>query len=647
MAQKALVSIVIRARDLTGRAFNKVTGRLKGLTNSLFSMKTLVAGLAAGALARGIKGLFTLGSTAEETASKFNTVFGPAVGQVTEFNNTFGEMAGLSRTAAQEITATTGAIAQGMGFAQEASAGFATDVVKLAADIGSFNNLPTEDTIVRINAALTGERESLKRLGIVILETDVQQRALLNTGKSSVEQLTQQDKATATLQLITEKAGVAVGDLARTQESFANQARRIKGLLETLGQQFGTIILEIFGAEGGFGNLAEKIKEVSGFVEENRDAIVAWGRFVIRIVNLVIAVFRDLVRVAFNVGQIIGEFANAAGRAIRAIFDPNLTMGDVMAEFVEATKGHLRDIVDAANNTAQALVDVAIAGQEAAAVTRGEGPARREESQEDKAGSTEEDDEAAAAKARAEAAAALKREVAAAATESSNLIQKLDLGLLSAEQFVAAMSELAPQMLALRDSGELADAELIKIAGAIEELRARAIELANTGEVIDAPIDALTDKVMNLGDAFKDTFGMALGAALTSSEGMAKGFSKAVATMAKSRALFFVAEGIAALAKGIFGDPRGFAAATQYFKAAALMGGVAVVASSAAGGGGGGSVVGTPEGQAQNLEAGQGSATIIIEGSLINTADPKQARALAEAIEDVSGRKVLIRGRGG
>jgi len=95
----------------------------------------------------------------------------------------------------------------------------------------------------RITTALTGERESLKQLGIVVQETEVQQRAMANTGKTVATSLTQQEKATATLELITAKAGKAVGDLARTQESAANQAKRIRAEFQTIAEDFASRML--------------------------------------------------------------------------------------------------------------------------------------------------------------------------------------------------------------------------------------------------------------------------------------------------------------------------------------------------------------------------------------------------------------------
>lgn len=194
------------------------------------------------------KEMFNLGAAVEETASKFGTVLGPETARVSAFIEQFGVVAGLSNMEAQELLATTAAMAQGMGFTQRASADFATEVTKLAGDLSSFNNIPIEETSRAIQAAITGEREQLKRLGIVIRETDVQKQALAETGKANVAALTDEERAAATLTLIYDRAGVAVGDLGRTQDSAANQARALRAELENVRQTLATALLPVLSA---------------------------------------------------------------------------------------------------------------------------------------------------------------------------------------------------------------------------------------------------------------------------------------------------------------------------------------------------------------------------------------------------------------
>jgi hypothetical protein len=189
--------------------------------------------------------LFEFGAAVEETGSKFRTVFGEDSQQVQTELAGVARVAGLTTQQMQELTATTGGILQGFGFAQSESADLAVELQKLAADLGSFNNIPVAETSRAIQAAMTGEREQLKRLGVVIREVDVQQRALVNTGKESASQLTNQEKATATLQIITERAGFAVGDLARTQDTAAAKARIMTATLGEIRDKIATALLPV------------------------------------------------------------------------------------------------------------------------------------------------------------------------------------------------------------------------------------------------------------------------------------------------------------------------------------------------------------------------------------------------------------------
>lgn len=319
MASKTLASLVVKiGADVTG-----VTAGLSTLDKRVRSSKKQFSsitdstlrwhsalGLLAGAAGVGyaLKRVFDLGAGIEETASKFRTVFGPAAQETQKFLDEFANSAGLTNAAAQEIVATTGAIAQGMGFGQKASAEFAEQITRLAGDLTSFNNVPIAETSRAIQSALTGERESLKRLGIVILETDVQKRALADRSAGVTGALTQQEKATATLALISERAGVSVGDLARTMESPANKARRIAaefgdlrddistGLLPAMG----AILEELEGTSGGFDKIGMAVKA-------NAPVIAEWARFTLAALKTVSAAIAFPIVLAYNLGEVIGK----------------------------------------------------------------------------------------------------------------------------------------------------------------------------------------------------------------------------------------------------------------------------------------------------------------------------------------------------
>lgn len=185
-------------------------------------------------LGRAYVDLILRASDLNETQSKFNTVFGESTERMTAFVEEFATLAGASKAEAKDFLSSTAALLQGAGFLEKASADAAEQVFRLGADLQSFNNIPIEQTIGAINAALTGERERLKALNITLLETDVQQRALLRSKKETVEALTQEEKAYATLELIQERAGRAVGDVARTSSDAANQFRQFAAEVRNL-----------------------------------------------------------------------------------------------------------------------------------------------------------------------------------------------------------------------------------------------------------------------------------------------------------------------------------------------------------------------------------------------------------------------------
>jgi ABC-type transporter Mla subunit MlaD len=222
--------------------------------------------------------MFQWGSAVEETSSKFRTVFAQATDQVSEFLDSFAEKAGLSSQEAQGLISTTGAIIQGMSGTIQESADMSIAITKLAGDLSSFNNIPTAETLNAITTALVGEREPLKRLGITFLEADVSARAFANTGKENVKQLTQLEKATASLQLITERAGVAVGDQDRTMNSAANVAKRLRSRFIDLRDTIGTAMLPAFAQMlGAMDNNTEKFEEMEEAIKNSSGLIISWA----------------------------------------------------------------------------------------------------------------------------------------------------------------------------------------------------------------------------------------------------------------------------------------------------------------------------------------------------------------------------------
>jgi hypothetical protein len=231
----------------------------KSLTTSL----TLPLGLAGA-------GMIKLASDAEETSAKFNTVFSSINADAQNSAKVLTDSFGLSKKASEELLGNTGDLLTGFGFTQSAALDLSTEVNKLAVDLASFTNFSggAEGASAALTKALLGERESVKSLGISILEADVNAKMLVNTQKGLTFESERQAKAFATLQLAQEQSKNAIGDFARTSDSFANQTRQLRAeisdLAVDLGQKLLPIATKLIGKARdmvkGFINLSDNAK---------------------------------------------------------------------------------------------------------------------------------------------------------------------------------------------------------------------------------------------------------------------------------------------------------------------------------------------------------------------------------------------------
>jgi hypothetical protein len=180
-------------------------------------------------------------SDAEETSNKFNVVFSSIQDQAAKTAQELRTSFGLSSQESEKLLANTGDLLTGFGLTQQAALSMSSEVNKLAGDLASFTNIEggAKRASAALTSALTGEREALKSLGIVVSEAAIKQK-LLEKGQSKLTgQALLQAKAQATLAIATEQSGNAIGDFARSIGSFANQSKIAAASMEDLKVGFG------------------------------------------------------------------------------------------------------------------------------------------------------------------------------------------------------------------------------------------------------------------------------------------------------------------------------------------------------------------------------------------------------------------------
>jgi len=238
------------------KTHNQVEKNTKANAKFAAGMSSLKKGAIAGGAIFAAKSLLDFSKSAldaavsaEEAGAAFDTTFGTAAARATLFLEDFANKAGLTVGEAQQLQATLGAVAQGIGFTQEASADLSIELTKIAADVASFSNISAgaEPVLQAFRSALVGEREALKTYGIAITEAEVQTKAFEQTGKTSAEALTRQEKALATTALIFERSSVQQGNAAREAAGFAAQTLIARSATQELREELGEELLPAAG----------------------------------------------------------------------------------------------------------------------------------------------------------------------------------------------------------------------------------------------------------------------------------------------------------------------------------------------------------------------------------------------------------------
>lgn len=248
------VRILVTAKDGASAAFGQVQQSAQGL-GSKMGTALRVGGLAAAggiglAVAASVK-FVGAASNLNESLSKSNVVFGQHAKQVDAWSKTSAKAFGQSRQQALEAAGTFGNLFSAMGLGQEEAAGLSTELVELAADLSSFNNIGTEEALLKLRAGLVGEAEPLRTLGVQLTAATTEAKALEMGLADANGELSEGAKIQARYALILEQTKNAQGDFARTSDGLANKQRILKAQWADMQATIGTGLLPVVIALGG------------------------------------------------------------------------------------------------------------------------------------------------------------------------------------------------------------------------------------------------------------------------------------------------------------------------------------------------------------------------------------------------------------
>lgn len=224
-------------------AFSKVSSASGGLNTASLSLGTLLKTAAGFKSVKEIwnfgKNAIDFGSDITEVENVVDTAFGSMANMAYEFASTATEQFGLSELAAKQYSGTMMAMLKSSGVAQGAAAKMSTTMAGLAGDIASFYNIDTDEAFYKLRAAIAGETEPMKALGVNMNIVNLEAFAMSQGITKAYKEMTLAEQSLLRYNYILAKTGDAQGDFARTAGTWANQMRLLKLNIQSISAVIG------------------------------------------------------------------------------------------------------------------------------------------------------------------------------------------------------------------------------------------------------------------------------------------------------------------------------------------------------------------------------------------------------------------------
>jgi hypothetical protein len=344
------------------KPLSELDKKLKKARDTVNSVGKQVAAAWAGA-AVAVYGLVDAASDANENLNVLQQTFKGNSDAVVAWSKTLGKELGRSEYTLQEAAGKFGAFLSPVfkDSGQDITA-MSEDLSKLAVDLASFYNTSDEEAIMRLFSGMSGETEAVRRLGIDISDTSLDDLNKKNGDNRRLASLTLAEKSALRFQKIMMDTADKQGDAARTSDQWANSLKRareeMKTLATTIGQRLMPYALRLLRWAEGYLPIIEDLLARSDALEAGfrllatATAIVAAAFVALNFPMVLLAgvlatvtlAFEDLLVFLDGGHSVIGDFITI----MTDVQDPLKLFNNVMDEIVgyaDIFFGVLQDMV--------------------------------------------------------------------------------------------------------------------------------------------------------------------------------------------------------------------------------------------------------------------------------------------------------------
>lgn len=257
-------------------------------SNTGLAASNKTAGKSFAFLGSGLSGVITklgiYGYTLKRSVGKWITSYNDYVENVNLFTVAMGKFADESMEYAERVQSAAGIdlsewirnqsvlmdMVKGYGVVEDKAKTMSEGLTQLIYDYASFYNIGIEDSAQKVQSAIAGEIEPVRRLGKDLSVTTLQQYAYKYGIDQSVNSMTQAQKAQLRYVALMDQSKSAMGDMARTIQTPANAMRILQQQVQQLTRALGSLFIPI---------LQVVIPWVQAFVSVLTDAVRAIAGF--------------------------------------------------------------------------------------------------------------------------------------------------------------------------------------------------------------------------------------------------------------------------------------------------------------------------------------------------------------------------------
>ena len=232
------------AMDMSGKSMMKF-GAIAGAVGAVVSKVIDLVVKAIKKVAELIKKVTEMAIDAVESETLVAIVFGESAGAIREWSDELADALGLNAYTLRKDTAMLYNISKGLGVTEKNALTLAKGFTQLSRDMSAFYNIPIEDAFTKLRSGITGETEPLRKLGVIITQTQVKSAAYRYGIAQVGDELSEQQKVLGRYMTVLEQTGTAQGAWAIEMQNPATQIKILTNRIKMVAIDLGSIFIPI------------------------------------------------------------------------------------------------------------------------------------------------------------------------------------------------------------------------------------------------------------------------------------------------------------------------------------------------------------------------------------------------------------------